>query len=87
MGESGTSLLDILKSFNGPVNEEQAWAICYQVIKSIVSSSSHEHSNQLRTLASHNDLLVQKDGSVTISRNAQESCEKKVRVLCLSVRV
>lgn len=79
MDESGTSLSDILHSFNGPVNEEQAWAICYQVIKSIASSSSHEHSNQLRTLASPSDLLVQKDGSVTISGNAKESCENKVR--------
>lgn len=78
MDECGTSLSDILQSFNGPVNEEQAWAICYQVIKSITSSSCHEHSNQLRTLASPSDLLVQKDGSVKISKNTQESCEKKV---------
>ena len=79
MDELGTSLSNILQSFNGPVNEEQAWAICYQVLKSIASSSSHEHSNQLRTLASPSDLLVQKDGSVNISSNTQESCEKKVR--------
>lgn len=84
MDESGISLSNILQSFNGPVNEEQAWAICYQVVKSIACSSSHEHSNQFRTLASPSDLLVQKDGSLTISRNSQECSEKKVRLTKIS---
>lgn len=33
------NLLQILESFNAPINEEQAWAICFQIIKFLNSKS------------------------------------------------
>lgn len=33
-------LSSILDSFNAPVNEEQCWALCYQIIQSLASIKS-----------------------------------------------
>ena len=67
--DDGMSLSSILESFNGPLNEEQAWALCYQVVKHVISRQS-----EVRFVAVErpDDVYVKKDGSVYIS--SSESC-------------
>lgn len=54
------NLEDILQSFNGPVSQEQAWALCYQTAKSL-SRLVDSHFYELSEL-SH--IVLHKDGDV-----------------------
>lgn len=60
----GLSLMSILQSFNGPLNEEQAWALCYQMVKHVISRSPEV---RFIPVESPDDVWVKKDGSVFIS--------------------
>ncbi|RWS30238.1 protein spire-like protein [Leptotrombidium deliense] len=55
------SLASILEAFNGPINEEQAWALCYQTAKCI--QSVHQ-KYQLYSISDAKYMFVHKDGSV-----------------------
>ncbi|XP_041455155.1 protein spire homolog 1-like [Lytechinus variegatus] len=55
------SLQDILESFSAPLNEEQAWAICYQCGKFL-----DESVNGNVTVQSANGVLLSKDGTVRL---------------------
>lgn len=48
----------VLEAFNGPINEEQAWAICFQTVKHL----SHPFPSCLTT----KDLILDRDGSVRL---------------------
>lgn len=59
------TLLDILKSFNNPINEEQAWAVCYQCARYFL----HEQNRlKYRELYTHGNraLRVKKDGDIVV---------------------
>lgn len=66
------SLHNILKSFNAPISEEQAWALIYQSVQLYRDVCRQEHNNkgQLKNInvptTSHN-LNVHKDGSVHVN--------------------
>lgn len=75
----GISLLSVVRAFSSPINEEQAWSLCYQTIKNLVCSQ--EASSSLQSLPSQcklncrhrlpyihslEDLVLKKDGSVEI---------------------
>ena len=78
MTTSGISLLSVVRAFNSPINEEQAWALCYQTIKNLVcnqeASSSLQSPSQCKLNCRHRlpfihsleDLVLRKDGSVEI---------------------
>nr|XP_054764751.1 protein spire homolog 1-like [Lytechinus pictus] len=55
------SLQDILESFSAPLNEEQAWAICYQCGKFL-----DESLNGNVTVQSANGVLLSKDGTIRL---------------------
>ncbi|CAK9797432.1 Protein spire [Anthophora plagiata] len=54
------NLKDILRSFNGPVNQEQAWALCYQTAKSL----SRLPDNNFYELSELSQIVLHKDGDV-----------------------
>ncbi|XP_033219306.1 protein spire isoform X1 [Belonocnema kinseyi] len=54
------NLKDILLSFNGPISQEQAWALCYQATKSFLNLSQ----NQFCELSDLSHILLHKDGHV-----------------------
>lgn len=67
-----TSLGTILRCFNSPINEEQAWALCYQIVKYVVHQISmtvdetHESSCQLNPIKTLDDVILLQDGSVHV---------------------
>lgn len=56
------ALSSILEAFNEPLNEEQAWALCYQAAKFL-----HANRSQPYHLASPSDLLIHKEGPVSVT--------------------
>lgn len=59
------TLTNVLQSFTAGVNEEQAWALCYQIIKSaqcILSDPEDRESVLLVTETEH--IKLHQDGSV-----------------------
>lgn len=55
------SLQDILTSFQTAINEEQAWALCYQSVKCF---SQHYQSSQCYLITDPAHLFIHKDGYV-----------------------
>lgn len=59
------SMASMLEAFNEPLNEEQAWAVCYQAAKYLRRHHAIKHEDfQLQHLS---DLKIHKDGHVHIS--------------------
>lgn len=54
------NLRDILLSFNGPVSQEQAWALCYQTAKTL----SRLPDNNFYELSELSQIVLHKDGDV-----------------------
>lgn len=55
------SLQDILEAFSAPLNEEQAWAICYQCGKFL-----DESLDRNITVEGANGVLLSNDGTVRL---------------------
>ncbi|XP_015591772.1 protein spire isoform X2 [Cephus cinctus] len=54
------NLQDILLSFNGPISQEQAWALCYQAAKSFSCLPRREYQE----LSELSQILLHKDGNI-----------------------
>ncbi|XP_026527736.1 protein spire homolog 1 isoform X2 [Notechis scutatus] len=60
------SLEEILKLYNQPINEEQAWAVCYQCCRSLRSGGRRGESLSCR-VESPGDIRIWRDGTVTLN--------------------
>uniref|UniRef100_A0A8C5RCX7 Spire type actin nucleation factor 1 n=1 Tax=Laticauda laticaudata TaxID=8630 RepID=A0A8C5RCX7_LATLA len=60
------SLEEILKLYNQPINEEQAWAVCYQCCRSLRSGGRRGESLTCRA-ESPGDIRIWRDGTVTLN--------------------
>ncbi|XP_063341403.1 protein spire homolog 1-like isoform X2 [Pelmatolapia mariae] len=79
-GADDLSLEEILRLYNQPINEEQAWAVCYQCCRTLAK----EHRGAAATGASSaatprrifgpGGVRIQKDGSVRVDH---QGCEGK----------
>ncbi|XP_068117604.1 protein spire homolog 2 [Hyperolius riggenbachi] len=56
------SLDEVLKSYQQPINEEQAWAVCYQCARAL-SQGAAPTNTRIRDPAS---LIIHRDGTVTV---------------------
>ncbi|XP_030437946.1 protein spire homolog 2 isoform X2 [Gopherus evgoodei] len=66
------SLEQVLKSYEQPINEEQAWAVCYQCCRGLAGVEGRwRPAGRIRDTA---DILLHKDGTVT-ARGEQGSAE------------
>ncbi|XP_072854890.2 protein spire homolog 1 isoform X4 [Pogona vitticeps] len=63
--QDALSLDEILKLYNQPINEEQAWAVCYQCCGSLRHRSRRGES-PARRVESPADIRIWKDGAVTL---------------------
>ncbi|XP_033010752.1 protein spire homolog 1 isoform X7 [Lacerta agilis] len=59
------SLEEILRLYSQPINEEQAWAVCYQCCGSLRSRGRRGESPR-RRVESPADIRIWKDGAVTL---------------------
>ncbi|XP_035385218.1 protein spire homolog 1 isoform X3 [Electrophorus electricus] len=65
------SLEDILTLYNQPINEEQAWAVCYQCCRSLAQKSHSKSTNApgvelARRIEGPSDVRICKDGTVKL---------------------
>ncbi|XP_039195198.1 protein spire homolog 1 isoform X3 [Crotalus tigris] len=63
------SLEEILKLYNQPINEEQAWAVCYQCCGSLRAGGRRGES-LIRRVESPADIRIWRDGTVTLNGSA-----------------
>uniref|UniRef100_A0A7N8YG71 Spire-type actin nucleation factor 1b n=1 Tax=Mastacembelus armatus TaxID=205130 RepID=A0A7N8YG71_9TELE len=86
------SLEEILRLYNQPINEEQAWAVCYQSCKTLAKVHRSRRSSCAaagaassaalpRRISGAGDVRIQKDGSVRV----EHGCGGKSRweTLCV----
>ncbi|XP_017309382.1 protein spire homolog 1 isoform X2 [Ictalurus punctatus] len=59
----GLSLEEILTLYDQPINEEQAWAVCYQCCQDLSGS------DQPRVVRGPGDVRIHKDGTVGLQRS------------------
>lgn len=60
------SLEEILKLYNQPINEEQAWAVCYQCCGSLRAGGRRGESLS-RRVESPADIRIWRDGTVALN--------------------
>ncbi|GAB0100143.1 Protein spire [Sergentomyia squamirostris] len=61
------SLQDILKSFNAPISEEQAWALIYRFVNSYKDSLFHkDKTKDFRVPLSPENFRIHRDGTVHV---------------------
>lgn len=67
-------LQDILRLYNQPINEEQAWAVCYQSCRRLATDHGGRRGRSSRptTIGGAADVRIQKDGSVRVE---YQGCE------------
>ncbi|VVC40267.1 Hypothetical protein CINCED_3A007665 [Cinara cedri] len=70
------SLVNIIKSFNTPVSEEHAWALCYQCAKCFKNAFERE-PNRCRVVKNLDEVRIHKDGFIHPSTiiNSEEIAE------------
>jgi len=78
------SLEEILRLYSQPINEEQAWAVCYQCCRTLAKEHRDRRSSSAAAGASSaasmrisgaGDVRIQKDGSVRVDH---QGCEGKL---------
>ncbi|KAE8752777.1 hypothetical protein FOCC_FOCC000515 [Frankliniella occidentalis] len=81
LDENGcVSLLDILNSFNAPINEEHAWALCFQCAECFKSAVESD-KNKCVLVDSVDQVFVSKEGTVhpktllATAENAEEEVD------------
>ncbi|XP_033496943.1 protein spire homolog 1 isoform X3 [Epinephelus lanceolatus] len=82
-GLEGLSLDEILRLYGQPINEEQAWAVCYQCCRTLAkahrrrscsAAAGASSAAALRRISGPGDVRIQKDGSVRVEH---QSCKGK----------
>lgn len=83
--EDCLSLEDILGLYSQPINEEQAWAVCYQCCRTLAKALRGRRRSSAATtgassaalprrISGPGDVRIQKDGSVRVEH---QDCEGK----------
>ncbi|XP_044215464.1 protein spire homolog 1 isoform X2 [Thunnus albacares] len=82
-GAEDLSLEEILRLYSQPINEEQAWAVCYQCCRTLAKGHRGRRSSAAAGASSASaptrisgpaDVRIQKDGSVRVQH---QGCEGK----------
>lgn len=73
-GAAAVSLEEILKLYNQPINEEQAWAVCYQCCRTLaqiqrrksLKSAGASAIDCPRRIEGAGDVMIWRDGTVKL---------------------
>ncbi|RXM29561.1 Protein spire-like 2 [Acipenser ruthenus] len=63
------SLEEVLKCYEQPINEEQAWAVCYQCCRGLSQLLPGEDQREFGRVKDPGSVLLHKDGTVTLYRD------------------
>ncbi|XP_027741138.1 protein spire homolog 1 isoform X2 [Empidonax traillii] len=86
------SLEEILRLYNQPINEEQAWAVCYQCCASLRARARRGETPAGRPGAAAAHLRVWRDGAVTLEQDEPDrpsppAAGKSGRLHCTEMEV
>uniref|UniRef100_A0A8C3TQR8 Spire type actin nucleation factor 1 n=1 Tax=Catharus ustulatus TaxID=91951 RepID=A0A8C3TQR8_CATUS len=86
------SLEEILRLYNQPINEEQAWAVCYQCCASLRARARRGETPAARLGAAAAQLRVWRDGAVTLEQDEPDRpppppADKSGRLHCTEMEV
>lgn len=76
------SLEEVLKSYEQPVNEEQAWAVVYQCCSGLRAPQSPP--GRLLRVKDPSSLLLYRDGTVALRRNGRTAEPSPSEQVCLT---
>lgn len=68
-GAAEVSLEDILKLYSQPINEEQAWAVCYQCCRTLAQKRRRKSSKSAVGSAADYPRRIEGPGDVRIGRD------------------
>uniref|UniRef100_A0A8C3DBC4 Spire type actin nucleation factor 1 n=3 Tax=Corvus TaxID=30420 RepID=A0A8C3DBC4_CORMO len=85
-------LEEILRLYNQPINEEQAWAVCYQCCASLRARARRGETPAARLGAAAAQLRVWRDGAVTLEQDEPDrppppAADKSDRLYCTEMEV
>ncbi|XP_068431572.1 protein spire homolog 1 isoform X4 [Clinocottus analis] len=91
-GAAEVSLEDILKLYSQPINEEQAWAVCYQCCRTLAQKRWRKSSKSASGSAVDNPKRIEGPGDVIIRRDGTvkllfEDCTEKYQPAATSLEV
>ncbi|XP_062321135.1 LOW QUALITY PROTEIN: protein spire homolog 1 [Osmerus eperlanus] len=91
------SLEEILMLYNQPINEEQAWAVCYQCCRSLAQGHGRRNSTSAagasvvdyaKRVEGPRDVRIQRDGAVSIQYEGSAGTQiQRKYSLCTSTEV
>lgn len=76
--QDALSLEEILRLYNQPINEEQAWAVCYQCCGSLRAADAGRRQPR-RRVRSAAQIRLWKDGAVTLAPATGDAGEQSPR--------
>ncbi|XP_039594889.1 protein spire homolog 1-like isoform X2 [Polypterus senegalus] len=74
-GDPSLSLAEILELYSQPINEEQAWAVCFQCCKALLQGSRTGRPGGAERIEGATSVIIRKDGTVLV-RDGQDDAEK-----------
>lgn len=72
------SLEEVLKSYEQPINEEQAWAVCYQCCSGLRMPRPATVTGGVSRVKDPSSILLLRDGMVSLQ---QQPCNNRKRAL------
>lgn len=75
--DGSVCLMDILNSFNYPIREEHAWALCYQFIKFFSEKGRH-----CCGISNADQVFLQTDGNIHIKTLYEKDSDNILRRVC-----
>lgn len=96
-GAAAVSLEEILKLYNQPINEEQAWAVCYQCCRTLaqiqrrksLKSAGASGTDWPRRIEGAGDVMIWRDGTVKLhfTGSPGKSTRRRDKVTLWSSRI
>lgn len=69
-GDDELSLDEILTLYSQPINEEQAWAVCYQCCRWLTQKHRRKGASPPGRIAGPEDVRIRKDGTVHLDKQS-----------------
>ncbi|KAG7468480.1 hypothetical protein MATL_G00143180 [Megalops atlanticus] len=73
------SLEEVLKSYEQPINEEQAWAVCYQCCRGLSEPLPAAETGGLSRVKDPSSILLHRDGTVSLQPEHTSSNDEEKR--------
>lgn len=81
------SLEEVLKSYEQPINEEQAWAVCYQCCSGLTEPLLAAETRGLSRVKDPSSILLYRDGTVSLQKEPSTDNGRSTFVYLFSINL